>query len=78
MVQTWSMHNILDVPGWIWDAFGVVWGGILGSEADLFGNMFEGTRKTCGVREIARRAGERLVLEVRGGIIAAFGDLKTM
>ena len=45
------MHNILHVPGWIWDAFGVVWGDILGSQTDLVGNMFEGTRKTCGFRK---------------------------
>ena len=74
----WSMHNILHVPGWIWDAFRIVWGNILGSKTDLFGHIFEGTRKTCGFRKIARRVGERLVLEVRGGILGAFGDIKTM
>ena len=62
----------------MWDAFGVVLGDILGSKTDLFGNMFEGTRETCGFRKVAWRAGERLVLEVRGGILGALGDLKTM
>ena len=68
----------LAVPGWIRDAFGVVWGHILGSKTDMFGNMFEGTQKTFDFRKLARRAGERLVSEVRGGILGALGDLKTM
>ena len=72
------MYNILRDPGWIWDAFGVVWEDILGSQTDLFGNMFEGTRKTCGFRKIARSARERLVLKVRGVILGVLGDLKTM
>ena len=63
---------------WIWDDFGVVWGDILVSETYLSGNIFKGTQNTFGFREIARRADERLVLEVRGGILGAFGDLKTM
>ena len=50
------------VPEWIWDAFGVVWGYILGSKTDIFGNSFEGIRKTVDFRKLARRAGERLVL----------------
>jgi hypothetical protein len=63
---------------WIWDAFGDVRGDIFGSKTDLFGNMFEGTQKTLDFRKLARRAGERLVLEVRGGILGALGDLKTI
>ena len=68
----------LAVPGWIWDAFGVVWGDIFGSQIDIFDNMFEGTQNIFRFRKIARRPGERLVLEVRGGILGAFGDLNTM
>ena len=68
----------LAVPGWIWDAFGNVWGDILGSKTDLFGNMFQGAQKTLDFRKLARRAGERLVLEVRGGILGGLGDIKTM
>jgi hypothetical protein len=44
----------------------------------MFGNIFEGTQTTFDFRKIARRAGERLVLEVRGGTLGALGDLKTM
>ena len=68
----------LAVPGWIWDAFGVVWGDIFGSKIDIFDNIYEGTQDFFRFRKIARRAGERLVLEVRGGILGALGDLKTM
>ena len=64
--------------GWMLDAFGVVWGNIFGSKTHIFGDMFEGTQKTFDFRKLARRAGERLVLEVRGGILGALGDLKTM
>ena len=58
------------------DAFGVVLGDILGSKADMLGNIFEGTQKTFDFRKLTRRAGERLGLEVRGGILGALGDLK--
>ena len=70
------MYNIL--PGMDLGCVREVWGDILGSKTDLFGDMFEGIRKTFGFRKIARRAGERLVLEVRGGILGALGDLKTI
>ena len=63
---------------WIWDAFGVVWGDIFGSKTDIVGDIFEGTQKTFDFRKLARRAGERLVLQVRGGILGAVGDIKTM
>ena len=53
--------------------------GILGSNIDVFSNMFEDFRKTLDFsKEIELRAGERLVLEVRGGILGALGDLQTL
>ncbi len=64
--------------GWMLDAFGVVFEDILGSQTDLFGDIFEGTQKTFDFRKLARRAGEKLVLQVRGGILGAVGDIKTM
>ena len=89
LVQRWAQAQILrnlqtksgprsESRCGIWVAVGVVWGDILGSKTNLFGNMFETTRKTCGFRKMARRAGERLVLEVRGGILGALGDLQTI
>ena len=46
------------------------------SRTDLFGNILKGIRNTFGFRKIARRAGQRFVLEYRGGILGAFGELK--
>ena len=38
----------------------------------------KGLRKFLDFRKLARRAGERLVLEVRGDILGALGDSKTI
>ena len=70
----WSPAGICRAPEWIWDAFGVVLGGILGSKTYVLGNKFDEFWKTLDFRNIARRAGERLFSEVQGGKIGALGD----